>query len=386
MSSHAETRRFYAEWSDYIERFLAGRSVLAAALFPEKPAQMWFGYEYSVPVLQGIAEWSSSRMTPEALGRSQRKLLAPATRLHFASALWSSCFGVLGARLAGETVDAERTVRALDFWRKAYQGYTGTATAGPPEGVRQPDQRILEPEQVAELMDRLRPVGDLDFQRVGGAITNYTWLMECESRQGTSSHGPYDTGQDTSLLVREFGDLSGAWYPWLRDAAVKTTGRVALAIELASVDIDFDAFGTARLTPDDYADHVRRVAVVTSGGAADDPVADLRRLQAEIKSAHAALYVETASWTMRQRFEAGALSYARLWAAFVEAAGGDRDDVERLVRAPLAAAGRDHLDRHLASDVEAAIWQRVTKPDRGALLAPVLAVIDETAQVREIHA
>jgi hypothetical protein len=185
--------------------------------------------------------------------------------------------------------------------------------------------------------------------------------------------------------VREFGDLSGAWYPWMRDSPVSTRGRLALILELTDVDVEFDAFGTPRLTPDDYGRYLCGLAVVTEDGAfVADPVNFLEAIRREVRTAHASLYRMVAGWSPRDRFLAGASSYARMWAAFVEAGQGSPEDLGRLVLEPLRQADETCLDAHLAADAEPAIWIRAREHGGETLFAPLLAFLDD-APVEAAH-
>jgi hypothetical protein len=226
---------------------------------------------------------------------------------------------------------------------------------------------------VAEMAGRVRPPGDLDVQRLNGALTSYSWLMECESRQGHFTHGPYDTGRGTSLLVREFGDLSGSAYPWVTpEASVEARGRVAIVLELRDVRPEFDVFGTVRLIPETYGPNVAGVAVATEAGYEPDPVAWLTDLGQQVRRAHPRLYRIVAGWSARERFAGGARSYARLWSALVDAAGGTPEDHRRLVLAPLDEAIDTRMDRLIEAEGEPPVWEWARRADRPTIFAPLI--------------
>ena len=73
---------FHRAWSEYVDGFMTNRSQLAASLFPEKPAQMWFGYAYSRSVLEGLTAWLEDRIDRDAerIG-NDRALREPVQRL-----------------------------------------------------------------------------------------------------------------------------------------------------------------------------------------------------------------------------------------------------------------------------------------------------------------
>ena len=369
---------FLQSWSAYVDHFLAARSVLSSALFPEKPAQMWFGYEYARPVLENVTEWLEGEGSPERYGSEQRHLLARANGLYLAAGIWTYTISSLGAVLEGTSIDRERAARVLNFFPKAYASYVAQlGWQNVLDPAQDTENLVLATDSVTEIEEHLQPVGELNLQRIAGALANYSWLLECESRQGIFAHGLYPTSTGTRLLIREFGDLSGSTYPWVdSDILGLEPGPIALVVELSSeLEASFDAFGVGRFEPEDYGPLIRRVALVTQAGLAGDPAADLRELESNLSSSHRALYRTVAGWSARDRFIAGATSYARMWAELLIAGGGGDRECEELVYEPLREMMGEPLDRHLEPGGEIALWSWAGSDDRPTIFEPLLQTV-----------
>jgi hypothetical protein len=368
---------FHRAWSAYVDAFMTNRSQLAASLFPEKSAQMWFGYVYSRTVLEELTAWLDDRTGPAEFGAHLRGLRSPASGLHISAVLWSYNFSCLGAALTDpDELDPERIAAVLGYWRQVHDAYRGGGPDPIIAGQSVPGNRVLAEGVVAELAAAVRPPGDLPAQRLIAGLVNYSWLMECESRQGQFTHGLYPAGPDQALLVRDFSDLSGSYYRWApAEAATCPHGPVSIVLEVTGVEAAFDAFGVARLSPEAYDARIAGVGVVDAGGIVGDPVTWLHELRDQVRHAHPALYRTIAGWSARERFVGGAESYARIWSAFIAAADGDGADDQRLVRAPLEHAVATTLDSHLAAETEPPLWAWARRTDRPTILAPVIELV-----------
>jgi hypothetical protein len=373
---------FHRAWSAYVDAFMTNRSQLAASLFPEKSAQMWFGYVYSRSVLEELTAWLDDRTGPAEFGAHLRALRSPASGLHISAVLWSYNFGCLGAALTDpDVLDPERIAGVLDFWRHVHDAYREGGPDPIIAGQSVPANRVLAEGVVAELAAVVRPPGDLRTQRLIAGLVNYSWLMECESRQGQFTHGLYPTGPDRALLVRDFSDLSGSYYRWApAEAGACPHGPVSIVLEVTGVEAVFDTFGVARLSPEAYDARIAGVGVVDATGIVGDPVTWLNELRDRVRRAHPALYRTIAGWSARERFIGGAESYARIWSAFITAAGGDEADDQRLVRAPLEQAVTTTLDSYLATETEPPLWTWARRTDRPTILAPVIDLVSGVCQ------
>src|ERR1700761_7625923 len=177
---------FSDAFSRYVDGFLARRSVLDSALFPEKPAQMWFGYETTGGALGEVPAWLRERASAAELGDSFRRLGPRAPGVLPACALWIYHAALTGWALDGQAWPADAEL-VLDFWRRLYESYSAEFT---PAGVfvsgADAFQHLLIDAAAIDDAQAHLDAGAVD--QVGptlAAATNYSWLTEAESRQGT---------------------------------------------------------------------------------------------------------------------------------------------------------------------------------------------------------
>lgn len=368
---------FYGPYSEYVDAFLKRRSTLKSSLFPEKPAQMWFGYLYARIAMERTTEWLAPRLDPVELGRSLQQVRAPANGLNVSSVLWVYMMATTGLALEGRKVSPETARMVLGYWKQAFEAYMERCDPPsffPPEAAPL-SYRVLDDDGIAALVERLDGGGVESAQATLAAVANYSWLLECESRQGTFGHGLYELADGRGLLVREFADLSGGLYPWMdRDAATLPTSPVAVVLGMRGVEVGFDLMGVPRIDPEMYGERTEGIAVVTEDGFVEDCSAWLQTLAEETAKAHRSLFRTTMTWGPAERFAAGARTYARIWAPFVRLRG-DEDDVRRLVLDPLDEAVKDELPAHLEREGEPPIWRWIGRQDRPTVFAPALEVI-----------
>jgi hypothetical protein len=356
---------FSEAFSRYVDGFLARRSVLDSALFPEKPAQMWFGYETTGGALSEVTAWLRERASAAELGHSFRRLGPHAPGVLPACALWICHAALTGWALEGRAWPSDARL-VLDFWRRVYESYSADFTPAGVfiSGADAFQHQLIDRAATEDAEIHLDPSASEQAGPTVAAATNYSWLTEAESRQGTYSHGLYET--DTGrLLIREFVNLGATRYPWIDRSVADIPGTpVTVVLRLEGVDGDLDIYGVPRLDPQSYSDHVTGVAVKTEDGWVEDPATWMRDLSSELRGAHFALYRTIAGWTPQDRFVAGARSYLAMWAPLLELAGASDADVQRLLFDPLDAAVADRLPEHLARTEPALIW--LWAAERGA--------------------
>lgn len=363
------------EFSEWVDAFLARRSMLAASLFPEKPAQMYFGYEVVQGIMERLTEWLSARIDPVALAAKLRIARSPANGVIVTGSRWFYLFALLGKTLAGETWSASTAVDVLGYWQAVFDAYTATClppqTLGIGGGDTRFQLRILDDTAAGKLAAQLDLTAAPHVQPTIAVAAAYSWLVEAESRQGTFSHGCYDTPAGT-VVVREFANLAAVHYPWVDQVFGLPDGPVAIAIGLNDVTASFDAFGVPRFVPESYSDHVTGAAIVTDAGIVDDPGRWLQDLRTAVARAHRALFRTVTAWERRARFIAGARTHVEQWRPFVRIAGGTAEDEATLVAEPYATGMGDLLDRHLADERDPPIWSWLARTDRPTVFAPVI--------------
>lgn len=372
---------FYEQFSRYVDGFLERRSVLSASLFPEKPAQMYFGYSWTQQAVPAITDFLAQRVAAVELGERFRALRSRGNALSLSGGIWMYLMGTLGRELTGLRWSTSTVAHVLPYWREVYASYT--ALCDPPS--RPPDRganyrrfAVLDDVEASSLAELIVPSAGDQARACLAVCANYAWLLECESRQGTFSHGLYDgkDGKDGSrLLVREFVDLRGRFYPWADAPPELPSQPVAIAIALRDVDAHFDVFGVPALDPPSYEEHITGVAVVTDAGVEPEPELWLQRCGDAATVAHRALFRTIAGWEAHDRFLAGARSYGRIWADVLELAGASPDEIAALVFASLDHFAEEHLEEHLTREGPAPIWPWIAQADRATVFEPVLAAL-----------
>ncbi len=377
------TRRGLLDWSLYVDEFLAARTVLSSSLFPEKPRQMLYGYRYARTAVEQITGWLQERVDGRQFGQSLRVLGSQANGLNLASVLWSYSFANLDATLNGVSIDGDMVEDAYAFWLAAYAAYHAEAAGDalfPVNGGAISNQ-VLEAESIEQVAGKLNSAPPAGIQRLVAAVTNYSWLLECESRQGNFSHGLYSLPDGTSLFVKEFAGLKGDWYPWSRpnDLALPSTA-LAIVVHVRDVQARFDAFGVAKLTPEMYGEQIAGVAAYSGGEFIAADQSWLQALQGEIKRAHRGLYESVGGWDSDQRLVAGVWSYGRMYACLIEAAGGTPSDVEALVRHRLSEYTNVNPPASLAAGAESALWSWAGSTTRETIFSPILRELGATEE------
>jgi hypothetical protein len=372
-SADLSPAQFSAAYSRYVDGFLAKRSVLDSTLFPEKPAQMWFGYESFGMAMGPLTAWLEERITPAELGAAFHQLGPRAPGIVPASALWIQHAVLTDRSLVGQAWP-EGAESVLAYWRRVYEMYS--ASFSPPgvftSGATGFQHRLVGSEVIADAAARLDPDAVTPVGPALAAATNYSWLTEAESRQGTYNHGLYASGAAT-MLVREFVNLGATRYPWIDRTVADLPGTpISVVLRLEQVRGDFDLYGVPRLGPGSYADRITGVAVRTQDGWVGDAGAWMTALTSEVRRAHMALFRTIAGWSPRERFVAGARSYFVMWAPIVELAGGTDADVRRLLYEPLDMAIAERLPVHLERPTPAPLWGWAGGRGDETIFAPVV--------------
>lgn len=373
-STSLSAREFSLAYSRHCDGFLARRSVLDSTLFPEKPAQMCFGYEAIGRAFGPFTAWLDERMDAAELGSALRTIRPPASGIVPTSALWMN-HAALTSWALQDIAWPDDVDEVLRYWRRVYEAHT--TTFDPPGGFLSGESsfqhRLLDDAELAAIAERLDSESAGHAAPMLAAATNYSWLIEAESRQGTYSHGLYSIA-DGTLLIREFVDLGGSNYAWApRSEAIPVT-PVSIALRLTAVAGDFDIYGVPRLQPPDYARKAIGVAVLTEDGWVANPAEWLGSTTRQLQRAHVELYRTVAEWSPRQRFIAGASSYFAMYSPIVRMAGGSDDDVRRLLLEPLADA-EPIMERYLARAERPELWEWAATRGDATLFAPAIEAL-----------
>jgi hypothetical protein len=233
---------------------------------------------------------------------------------------------------------AEDVVYVLDFWRRfklAQQREDGHLNA------REFGQRVqLLPERRVQVFhaDLHRcENGDRLHKAAHGflaAVSQYGFMISCESRVTLNNSGPYRLGPDRELIVRDFTDLAQGDYPWL-DGVGDDIAYNNLTVTMEVKDCHFylmDDWGSFESKPEFTADKLVGVGLYTSdvlsdnympvGMSSAEELADtFETLTAKIKDAIAALWRRVSTWSRDQMMDAGAIVYFSIIKDFAHVAG-----------------------------------------------------------------
>ncbi|MGX7927126.1 hypothetical protein ACWPMX_11220 [Tsuneonella sp. HG094] len=225
-----------------------------------------------------------------------------------------------------------------DFWRRyklAYQREDGHLNA------REFGQRVQHlPERRiqrfhADLIackpgDRLHGAA----QAFLATVSQYGFLVSCESRCTLNNSGPYKLAEDRELIVREFTDLAQGDYPWL-DGVADDIPFNNLTVTMEATGCQFylmDDWGSFESRPEFTAEALTGIGLYTSDclsdgfepvgmGSADELADTFEKLTEKLREATVSLWKRVAGWSRDQMMDAGALVYFSLIKDFAHIAG-----------------------------------------------------------------
>jgi hypothetical protein len=233
---------------------------------------------------------------------------------------------------------AEDVVYVLDFWRRfklAQQREDGHLNA------REFGQRVqLLPERRVQVFhaDLHRCAsGDRLHKAAHGflaAVSQYGFMISCESRVTLNNSGPYRLAGNRELIVRDFTDLAQGDYPWL-DGVGDHIPYNNLTVTMEVQDCHFylmDDWGSFESRPEFTADKLVGVGLYTSDmlsegyvpvgmGSPEELAATFEGLTEKIKAAITALWKRVSTWSRDQMMDAGAIVYFSMIKDFAHIAG-----------------------------------------------------------------
>lgn len=242
-------------------------------------------------------------------------------------------FGLLSPEDAAEDV-----VYVMDFWRRfrlANQREDGHLNA------REFGQRAQA------LPERRLQVFHADLHHCSGgdrlhkaayaflaAVSQYGFLVSCESRVTLNNSGPYKLAEDRELVVRDFNDLAVGDFPWL-DGIADEVPYNNLTVTMEVKDCHFyliDDWGSFESKPELTADKLVGIGLYTSDALSDNyiPVgmespeilADTFETLTDIfKRTTIELWKRMSTWTRDQMMDAGAIVYFSMIKDFAHLAG-----------------------------------------------------------------
>ena len=233
---------------------------------------------------------------------------------------------------------AEDVAFVLDFWRRfklAQQREDGHLNA------REFGQRVqLLPERRVQVfhadMHRCSESDRLHKAAHGflAAVSQYGFMVSCESRVTLNNSGPYRLANENELIVRDFTDLAQGDYPWL-DGVAESVPYNNLTVTMEVEDCHFylmDDWGSFESRPEFTADKLVGVGLYTSDVLSDGyiPVGmespeelagTFEQLTETLKEAITNLWKRVSGWSRDQMMDAGAITYFSMIKDFAHIAG-----------------------------------------------------------------
>lgn len=153
-------------------------------------------------------------------------------------------------------------------------------------------------------------------------VSQYGFLVSCESRISLHNSGPYRLDDTHELLVRDFMDLAECSLPWL-DGVAEDVPYNNLTVPMAVRDCHFslvDDWGSFESVPDFTSDKLAGIGLYTSDplsdgylpvgmGSRNELTETFTSLNAILKTATSKLWLKMAGWSRDQLVDAGALAY-----------------------------------------------------------------------------
>ncbi|MGA7397930.1 MAG: hypothetical protein WBW62_10840 [Solirubrobacterales bacterium] len=163
--------------------------------------------------------------------------------------------------------------------------------------------------------------------------TQYSFLVNCESRCSLQSSGPYAMGDRRLMHTRDFTNLAECDFSWLDGVADGVThNNLTMSVITDDVSIEISDWGTPYSTPDNYQDHILGVGLYTSDfltdryipvgmDSRDDLINTLNEMTEQMKEATKKLYRRFSEMSMDQMIEAGIYVYFQCSADIAHMAG-----------------------------------------------------------------
>ncbi len=233
---------------------------------------------------------------------------------------------------------AEDTAYVMDFWRRfklSQQREDGHLNA------REFGQRVqLLPERRLQRFhadlhnckngDRLHKAA----QGFLATVSQYGFLVSCESRVTLNNSGPYSLGDDRELVIRDFNDLAQGDFPWL-DGVGDDIPYNNLTVTMEATGCHFylmDDWGSFESKPEFTADKLTGIGLYTSdvltegyvpvGMDSPEQLAEtFEKLTEKFRVATVELWKRMAGWSRDQMMDAGAIVYFSIIKDFAHVAG-----------------------------------------------------------------
>ena len=220
----------------------------------------------------------------------------------------------------------EDVVYVLDFWKRYLLSWH--RNDGHLTNHEYGQRAQILPDRRLEVFERdlypCRPGDSLQLaaHQFLASVSQYGFLVSCESRISLTNSGPYRLAEGGEMIVRDFMDLSECSFPW-NDGIATNISYNYLTVPMAVRDCHFtivDDWGSFESKPEFTSDKLAGIGLYTSDALTEGfvPVAMSSRealtdkfleLSGELKEATNKLWLRIADWTRDQMLDAGALIY-----------------------------------------------------------------------------
>ena len=165
-------------------------------------------------------------------------------------------------------------------------------------------------------------------------VSQYGFLVSCESRVTLNNSGPYNLGDDRELIIRDFSDLAEGDFPWLDGVAADIPyNNLTVTMEASGCHFYLmDDWGSFESRPEFTADKLTGIGLYTSDVLTDgylpigmdspEQLAEtFETLTEKFRTATVELWKRMATWSRDQMMDAGAIVYFSIIKDFAHLAG-----------------------------------------------------------------
>ncbi|MDB5577021.1 MAG: hypothetical protein JWR80_2197 [Bradyrhizobium sp.] len=317
------------------------RTVQGSKLFPVSPYILlsYLNAFYRYPELLRKIE---TRMSAEEIADRSRNM---GVKLQTSALGWAMpCFYLLGREylismgMLRPQDALDDVITVMDFWKRFQlswhrnDGHLTNRDFGHRAQIL-PDRRL---EVFSSDMFTCEPGDDLHeaAHRFLATVSQYGFLVSCESRISLTNSGPYRIDDHHEMIVRDFMDLAECSLPWLDGVAAKVPYN-NLTVPMMARDCHFsliDDWGSFESEPEFTADKLVGVGLYASDplsdgfipvgmGSREELTETFRSLTQVFKEATNGLWMRMADWTRDQFLDAGALVYFAVCKELAHVAG-----------------------------------------------------------------
>lgn len=305
------------------------RTVQESKLFPV-PSYMMLSYLMAFYRYPSLLRKIESRMSAEELGDRSREMAmkhrAPGVSWGLANFYMLGREWLINMGLIKPTDAIEDLMYVLDFWKRfqmahhrndghisrAQYGHRGQFLSERQAQVFHSDLYACE-------------AGDELHEAAHGfmaSVSQYGFLISCESRISLHNHGPYKLNDESEMIVRDFMDLAESDFPWL-DGVAEGVEFNNITVTMAAKDCHFylvDDWGSFEAEPEFGAEKLIGVGLYTSDNLSEGYVplgmdsresliAKFHELDEQVKEAMQNLWRRIAGYSRDQMMDAGAITY-----------------------------------------------------------------------------